>query len=152
MERKRLSLSIPVDVYERLEDMREKRQPMSGLIADILQFHADNRWNIITRDEHMEAMGRKDEIILNLSRRIDDLNATVKSLTEKIRSVSNELGMALDEMKQRENDFREMRDDRNNIASINRVLQSTIEDLRQENAGRREKVNGRRIFGRSQGK
>ena len=152
MERKRLSLSIPVDVYERLEDIREKRQPMSGLIADILQFHADNHGNIITRDEYMEAMGRKNEIILNLSRRIDDLNTTVKSLTEKIKSVSNELGMALDEMKQRENDFREMRDDRNNIASINRVLQSTNEELREENAGLREKVNGRRIFGRSQGK
>jgi chromosome segregation ATPase len=136
-------------VYERLEDIREKRQPMSGLIADILQFHADSHGNIITRDEHMEAMGRKDETIHEMSRRIDDLNATVNSLTEKIKSVSNELGMALDEIKQRENDFREMRDDRNNIASINRVLQSTIEELRDENAGLREKVNGRRIFGRS---
>ena len=74
------------------------------------------------------------------------------SLTEKIKSVSNELGLALDEIKQKENDFREMRDDRNNIASINRVLQSTIEELREENASLREKVNGRRIFGRIQGK
>ena len=143
---------IPVDMYERLEDIREKRQPMSGLMADILQFHAENHGNIITRNDHMEAMGRKDEIILNLSRRIDDLNASVNSLTEKIKSVSHELGMALDEIKQKENDFREMRDDRNNIASINRVLQSTIEELRVENASLREKVNGRRIFGRSQGK
>lgn len=53
MERKRLSLSIPVDVYDRLDDMREKGRPMSGLIADILQFHADNHWKIITRNEHM---------------------------------------------------------------------------------------------------
>ena len=68
MERRRLSLSIPVDVYERLEDIREKRRPMAGLIADILQFHADNHGNIITRDEHMEAMGRKDETIQEMSR------------------------------------------------------------------------------------
>lgn len=152
MERKRLSLSIPVDVYDRLEGMRGKRQPMSGLIADILQFRADNHGNIITKDEHMEAMGRKDETIQELSRRIDDLNATVSSMTGKIKSVSNELGMVLDEMKQRENDFREMRDDRNNIASINRVLRSTIGELREANASLREKVKGRRIFGRVQGK
>lgn len=57
-----------------------------------------------------------------LSRRIDDLNARVGGLTEKFKSASHELGVALDEKKQ--NDFREMRDDRNNIASINRVLQS----------------------------
>ena len=152
MERRRLSLSIPVDVYDRLDDMREKGRPMSGLIADILQFRADNHGNIITRDEHMEAMGRKDETIQELCRRIDDLNATVSSMTGKIKSVSNELGMVLDEMKQRENDFREMRDDRNNIASINRVLRSTIGELREANASLREKVKGRRIFGRVQGK
>ena len=152
MEKKRLSLSVPVDVYDKLEEIREKRQPMSGLMADILQFHAENHGNIITRNDHMEAIGRKDETIQELSRRIDDLNASVNSLTEKIKSVSHELGMALDEIKQKENDFREMRDDRNNIASINRVLQSTIEELRVENASLREKVNGRRIFGRSQGK
>lgn len=97
-------------------------------------------------------MGRKDDTIMEMSRRIDDLNATVKSLTEKIKSVSNELGMTLYEIKQREIDFRRMQDDRNNIASIRRVLQSTIEEIRDENAGLREKVNVQRIFGRSQGK
>ena len=148
MEKKRISLSIPADLYDRLEDIREKRQPMSGLISDILQFHADNRGNILTKDEHMAIIGKKDEVIQDLSRRIDDLNATVDGLTEKIRSVSHELGMVLDEVKQKDNDFREMRDDRNNIASINRVLQSTIDELREENATLREKVNGRRIFGR----
>ncbi len=76
----------------------------------------------------------------------------MNGLTEKIRSVSHELGMALDEIKQKDNDFREMQDDRNNIASINRVLQSTIEELREENESLREKVNGRRIFGRGPGK
>ena len=100
----------------------------------------------------MKAMSRKDEAIKEVSKRIDDLNAIVNSQTEKIKSVSNELGMALDEIKQRENDFREMRDDRNNIASINRVLQSTIDDLRKENARLLDKVNGQRIFGRGQGK
>ena len=87
-----------------------------------------------------------------LSRRIDDLNARVGGLTEKFKSASHELGMALDEIKQKDNDFREMQDDRNNIASINRVLQSTIEELREENESLREKVNGRRIFGRGPGK
>ena len=152
MEKKRISLSIPADLYDRLEDIREKRQPMSGLISDILHFYADNHGNILTKDEHMEIIGKKDNVIQDLSRRIDDLNATVSGLTEKIRSVSHELGMALDEVKQKDNDFREMRDDRNNIASINRVLQSTIEELREENAALREKANGRRIFGRGLGK
>ena len=110
MEKKRISLSIPADLYDRLEDIKEKRQPMSGLISDILQYHAENHGNILTKDEHMAIIGKKDS------------------------------------------DFREMRDDRNNIASINRVLQSTIEDLREENAPLREKVNGRRIFGRGPGK
>ena len=81
MEKKRISLSIPADLYDRLEDIREKRQPMSALIADILQFHADNHGNIMTRNEHMETMARKDEAIQELSRRIDDLNATVSGLT-----------------------------------------------------------------------
>ena len=152
MEKKRISLSIPADLYDRLEDIREKRQPMSGLISDILQYHANNHGNILTKDEHMAIIEKKDEAIRDLSRRIDDLNATVSGLTEKIRSVSHELGMALDEVKQKDSDFREMRDDRNNIASINRVLQSTIEELREENAALREKVNGRRIFGRGPGK
>ena len=152
MEKKRISLSIPADLYDRLEDIREKRQPMSGLICDILQYHADNHGNILTKDQHMEIIGKKDNVIQDLSRRIDDMNATVSGLTEKIRSVSHELGMALDEIKQKDNDFREMRDDRNNIASINRVLQSTIEELREENESLREKVNGMRIFGRGPGK
>ena len=152
MEKKRISLSIPADLYDRLEDIREKRQPMSGLISDILQYHAENHGNILTKDEHMAIIGKKDEAIRDLSRRIDDLNATVSGLTEKIKSVSHELGMALDEVKQKDSDFREMRDDRNNIASINRVLQSTIEDLREENAALREKANGRMIFGRGPGK
>ena len=152
MEKKRISLSIPADLYDRLEDIREKRQPMSGLISDILQYHAENHGNILTKDEHMAIIGKKDEAIRDLSRRIDDLNATVSGLTEKIKSVSHELGMALDEVKQKDSDFRGMRDDRNNIASINRVLQSTIEELREENAAMREKVNGRRIFGRGPGK
>ena len=151
MEKKRISLSIPADLYDRLEDIREKRQPMSGLISDILQYHADNHGNILTKDQHMEIIGKKDNVIQDLSRRIDDLNATVDGLTEKIRSVSHELGMALDEVKQKDSDFREMRDDRNNIASINRVLQSTIEELREENAGLSVKVNGLRVFGRGSG-
>ena len=83
---------------------------------------------------------------------LQDVSAVDKELKEKIRSVSHELGMALDEIKQKDNDFREMRDDRNNIASINRVLQSTIEELREENESLREKVNGRRIIGRGPGK
>ena len=152
MEKKRISLSVPVDLYDGLEDMREKRQPMSGLISDILKFHADNHGNILTRNEPIEIIGRKDEAIQDLSRRIDDLNTTVSGLTEKIRSVSHEPGMALDGIKQKDNDFREMRDDRNNIASINRVLQSTFEELRKENASLREKVNGLRIFSRGPGK
>ena len=52
----------------------------------------------------------------------------------------------------KENDFKEMRDDRNNIASIGRVLQSTIDELREENAKLREKAQGRRIFGKGTGK
>ena len=149
MEKKRISLSIPLDVYDKLEEIREKRQPMSSLISDILQFHAENHGNILTRKEHMELMEKKDVVIKDLSRQIDDLNATVNDLTVKIKSVSGELGLALDEIVRKEKDFREMRDDRNNIASIGRVLQSTIDELREENAKLREKVQGRKLFGRS---
>ena len=97
----------------------------------------------------MELMEKKDVVIKDLSRQIDDLNATVNDLTVKIKSVSGELGLALDEIVRKEKDFREMRDDRNNIASIGRVLQSTIDELREENAKLREKVQGRKLFGRS---
>ena len=149
MEKKRISLSIPLDVYDELEEIREKRQPMSSLISDILQFHAENHGNILTRKEHMELIEKKDVVIRDLSRQIDDLNATVNDLTVKIKSVSGELGLALDEIVRKEKDFREMRDDRNNIASIGRVLQSTIDELREENAKLMEKVQGRKLFGRS---
>jgi chromosome segregation ATPase len=149
MEKKRISLSIPLDVYDELEEIREKRQPMSSLISDILQFHAENHGNILTRKEHMELIEKKDVVIRDLSRQIDDLNATVNDLTVKIKSVSGELGLALDEIVRKEKDFREMRDDRNNIASIGRVLQSTIDELREENAKLREKAQVRRLFGRS---
>ncbi len=152
MEKKRISLSIPLDVYDKLEEIREKRQPMSSLISDILQFHADNHGNILTREEHQELMEKKDMVIRDLSRQIDDLNATVNDLTVKIKSVSGELGLALDEIVRKEMDFREMRDDRNNIASIGRVLQSTIDELREENEKLREKVQGRKLFGKGTGK
>lgn len=152
MEKKRISLSIPLDLYDKLEEIREKRQPMSSLISDILQFHAHNHGNILTRKEHQELMEQKDSVIKDLSRQIDNLNATVNDLTAKIKSVSGELGLALDEIVQKEKDFREMRDDRNNIASIGRVLQSTIDELREENAKLREKVQGRKLFGKGTGK
>ena len=139
-------------MYDKLEEIREKRQPMSSLISDILQFHAENHGNILTRKEHMELMEKKDVVIKDLSRQIDDLNATVNDLTVKIKSVSGELGLALDEIVRKEKDFREMRDDRNNIASIGRVLQSTIDELREENEKLREKVQGRKLFGKGTGK
>ena len=44
-------------------------------------------------------IGKKEEVIQDLSRRIDDLNATVNGLTEKIRSVSHELGMILQDVR-----------------------------------------------------
>lgn len=142
MEKKRISLSIPLDVYDKLEEISEKRQPMSSPMSDILQFHAENHGNILTRKEHMELMEKKDVVIRDISGQIDDLNATVNELTVKIKSASGELGLVLDETVRKEKDFREIRDDCNNIASIGRVLQSTIDELR-------EKVQGRKLFGRS---
>ena len=68
-----------------------------------------------------------------MSSRIDDLNATFDELTEKIIFVLREQGLSLDEIKQKDIGFREMREDRNDISSINRVPQSTIEELSGEN-------------------
>ena len=93
-------------------------------------------------------MEKKDVVIRDLSGQSDDLNANVNDLTVKIKSVSGELGLTLDEIVRKEKDFREMRDGRNNIASIGRVLQSTIDELREENAKLRDKVRGRKLFGR----
>ena len=125
---------------------------MSSLISDILHFHAENHGNIMTRKEHMELMEKKDVVIRDPSRQIDDLNATVNDLTVKIKSVSGELGLALEEIVRKEKDFREMRDDRNNIASIGRVLQSTINKLSMKNTKLREKAQDWKIFGKGTGK
>ena len=48
----------------------------------------------------------------------------------KFQSVSGELDLALGEIARKEKDFREMHDERNNIASMGRVMQSTIDELR----------------------
>jgi hypothetical protein len=43
---------------------------MSELISDILHFYADNHGNILTKDQHMAIIGKKDEVIQDLSRRM----------------------------------------------------------------------------------
>lgn len=47
----------------------------------------------------MAIIEKRDNIIQDLIRMIDDLNATGGELTEKIRSVPHELGMVPDEIK-----------------------------------------------------
>ena len=104
------------------EGIRDNRKPMFLLSAGTLAYEAEHHGVVMTIEEHSKALEEKDSVIRSLQYQNENLNSTVADLTEKISNISGELGLALDEIARREADFREMRDGRNNIASINKVL------------------------------
>ena len=132
MERKRITASIPAEVYNRLEEIRGKRQPMSALISEILALEAEHHEGVLTIEGNSRAHQEKDSMIKSLQDQAEKCNSTVADLTEGILNISKELRLALDEIARRETYFRETYYDRNSIASFNRVLQSILAELRQE--------------------
>jgi chromosome segregation ATPase len=149
MEEKRLSFTVSREVYERMEEIREKRQPMSGLIEDMVNFAVMNHGSILLRSDMERLKAEKDAVISDLRKRMEEMQATIDRNVSEMQRMASDLGRCTDELRQAEKDFREMRDDRNNIASVNRILHSTIDDMRKENDELRSKLSRRRLFSRS---
>ncbi len=105
MEKKRLSFTVSSEFYEKMEEIREKRQPMSALIEGMVNFSVLNQGKIILKSDLDRMAAEKDAEISVLQKRIEEMQAIFDGNVSEMQRMSTEIGRCTDDLRQAERIF-----------------------------------------------